>query len=130
MADTNTIAKQETTEVTTPEPTWGGVYFTPRVDVYENDNELVFQCDLPGVRSEDIDLKFENRELTLHGRVWPRHGGLWLANEYGVGDFYRAFTINEEVDPARITADYKLGVLTIHLPKKDEVKPRKIAIQT
>jgi HSP20 family protein len=130
MTNTNAVAKKEPTEVTTPETTWGGVYFTPRVDVYETDNELVFQCDMPGARPEDIDLRFENHELILHGKVTPRHNREFLFSEYGVGDFYRAFTINEQVKPDQISAEYKLGVLTVHLPKKEEAKPRRIAIQS
>jgi HSP20 family molecular chaperone IbpA len=85
---------------------------------------------MPGVNPSEIDLRFENHELVLHGKVAPRYAGHWFVNEYGVGDFYRAFTINEEVDPNQIAADYKLGVLTVHLPKKEEVKPRRIAIKS
>jgi HSP20 family protein len=85
---------------------------------------------MPGVRPEDLDLHYENGELTLHGRVFPRQqNARYQLCEFGIGDFYRTFTVNVEVDPSRITADYKLGVLTVHLPKKEEVKRRRIQIK-
>lgn len=130
MAENTSVATKETNEVARPEPTWGGTHYTPRVDVYEDENELVFACEMPGVRPEDLDVRYENGELTLHGRVQPRkENANYLLLEYGVGDFYRSFTINVAVDPNRIAADYKLGVLTIRLPKKEEVKPRRIQIK-
>jgi HSP20 family protein len=130
MTDPNAVTNKNATEVTTPETTWGGVYYTPRVDVHETEDALVFQCDMPGAKPDDIDLRFENKELILHAKIAPRHAGQWQFSEYGVGDFYRAFTINEEIKPDQIAAEYKQGVLTVHLPKKDEVKPRRIAIQS
>jgi len=127
---TTTVATKEANEVARPEPTWGGTQYTPRVDVYEDANELVFACDMPGVRPEDLDVRYENGELTLHGRVRARQENVnFLLLEYGVGDFYRTFTVDADVDPNRIAAEYKLGVLTIHLPKKEEVKPHRIQIK-
>jgi len=130
MAEVNALAHKESKEVATPETTWGGTYYAPRVDILETDDELTFYCDLPGVRPEDLDLRFEKDELVIHGKVRPRYpeGKFWL-EEYGTGDFYRAFTIYEEVDPDRISAELKRGVLVIHLPKREEVKPKRIAIR-
>ena len=117
-------------EQTTPESTWGGTYFTPRVDIFETADELTLLADLPGVRSEDLDLRYENGELLLHGKVAPRHSGaqMWL-NEYEIGDFYRAFSINESIDSSRISAACKNGVLTVHLPKTERAKPKQIAVK-
>jgi HSP20 family protein len=130
MAERNTVATKESTDVAKTEPTWGGTYYTPRVDVYEDENELVFLCDMPGVKPDQIDLRFENGELTLHGHAEPRQNNpnyrLW---EYGVGDFYRSFNVGAEFDAGRISAEYKLGVLTVRLPKREEIKPRRIQIR-
>lgn len=105
--------------------------YIPRVDIYETDDELVFACDMPGAKPDDIDLRFENGELTIHGRVREEESGRkYFLHEYGLGDFYRSFTVNEAIDPDRISAEYKRGVLTVHLPKKEEAKPKKIAIKT
>lgn len=113
-----------------PESTRGGVFFTPRVDIYETDQELVLLADLPGVRPEDVDLRYERGELILHGRVKaeekPRR---YLLHEYDSGDFYRAFSIHESIDHTRISAEVKRGVLTVHLPKAEPARPRQIAVK-
>jgi HSP20 family protein len=117
-------------EATTPEQTRGGPYFVPRVDIFETDKELTLFADVPGVRSEDVDLRYEGGELILHGRVQPRHKGRnFLLNEYEVGDFYRAFTIHESIDPGKISAECKNGVLVVHLPKVAQAQPRQIAVR-
>jgi HSP20 family molecular chaperone IbpA len=105
-------------------------HFTPRVDIYETDKELVLYADLPGVRPEDVDLRCEQGELVLHARVKPRTDGQhFLVNEYGVGDFYRVFTVHETIDNTRIQAEFKNGVLTVHLPKVEPAKPRQIPVR-
>jgi len=108
-----------------------GLYFTPRVDILETEDELTLLADMPGVRPEDADVRFENGELVVHGRCPDRHAERsFLYAEYGVGDFYRVFTINEDVDSSKIAAELKNGVLTVHLPKAEAVKPRKIAVKS
>jgi HSP20 family protein len=104
--------------------------FTPRVDIVETGDELVLFADLPGVKPEDVDLKFERGELILHGKVAQRQPqNKFLYSEYGIGDFYRSFAIGEHLDMGRITARMVNGVLEVHLPKTDAVKPRKISVQ-
>ena len=111
-------------------PTRSGVTYTPRFDVWEDDNEFVLSGDLPGATPDGLDIRFNNRELTIWCRVAPRHSGVnFWAQEYGVVDYYRSFTVGEMVNPDAITAELKDGVLTIHLPKKEEARPRKIAIK-
>jgi HSP20 family protein len=130
MAENAAVATKGSTEVSRPESTWGGVYYTPRVDIFESAEEMVVACDMPGVKPADLNVHFENGELILHGKVLPRQSpAAFDVNEYGVGDFYRSFTINGAFDPSKIVAQYKLGVLTVHLPKREEVKPKRIAIK-
>jgi len=113
------------------EPTREGVFFTPRVDIVETEKELVVYADLPGVRPEDVELRYERGELILHGKVRTRtYGRPVLLNEYGVGDFYRAFTIHENLDPGKIEAECKNGVLTVHLPKVEAARPRQISVKS
>jgi HSP20 family protein len=127
---TNVTVPKEVAEVAAPETIKGGVYYTPRVDVYETPEELVVLCDLPGVKPENLELKVERGEMSLHGKVPPRPETVeLLTGEYGVGDFFRSFTISTEVKVKRITAEYKLGVLTVHLPKTEAVKPKRIPIK-
>lgn len=122
--------KTKANELTKPEPARGsGTYYTPRVDVWETKNELLFHADMPGVKPEDVSLHYENGELTLHARVQPAAARQRsFLNEYEVGDYVRTFTVNEEIDPGKIHADFKQGVLTVKLPKREEVKPRRISI--
>jgi HSP20 family protein len=113
-----------------PEATRGGVYFTPRVDIVETDGELTLYAEVPGVRPEDVDLRYEKGELFLHGRVLPRQQKqTMLLQEYEDGDFYRAFTINESIDAERISAECKNGILIVHLPKVEAVRPRQIKVR-
>jgi HSP20 family protein len=130
MPETKLPAQKGRAEQATPESTRGGVYFTPRVDIYETEKELVLCADVPGVRPEDVDLRFERGELLLHGRVSPRQPEEeFLLQEYEVGDFYRAFTIHESIDTNKITAECKNGVLTVHLPKAEAVLPKQITVR-
>ena len=116
-------------EVTSAETTLGGTTYSPRFDIWENDDEMVLYGDLPGVLPNSLDVRFENPLLTIHGKVSPRHNGdNCLHAEYGVGDFHRTFTIGEAIDTERISAELQNGVLTVHLPKSEKVKPRRIEV--
>jgi HSP20 family protein len=123
------LAKQEQGSAATVERTQGGITFSPRIDIWETDQSLVLRADMPGVGPEDLDIEFENRELRIHGRVTPRHPDVrFLYGEYSVGDFYRTFAISEAIDASKISAELKHGVLTLHMPKTEAVKPRKIEV--
>jgi HSP20 family protein len=96
----------------------------------ETEEELLLLADLPGVKPEDVDVRFDDGELIIDGRCAPRHEGAnYLLSEYGVGDFYRAFSISEYIDCQKISAELKDGVLTVHLPKAETVKPKKITVK-
>jgi HSP20 family protein len=133
MADmTTSTANKDRSEVARPEMTRGGLYFTPRVDIYETDKELTLYAELPGVQPSDVDLHYEQGELVLQGRLRPRPAGgrrnvLW--QEYEEGDFYRAFTISESIDASRIEAECKNGALVVHLPKAESARPRQIQVR-
>lgn len=104
--------------------------FTPRVDVYETEQELLLFADMPGVDPNAIDLHYERGELRLTGKVKPRSNvGNLVFREYELGDFQRSFQIRESIDASRIEAEYKNGVLTVHLPKAEAVKPKRVAVK-
>jgi len=113
------------------ESTRGGRYYVPNVDIIETDDELLVLADVPGAKSEDIEVQFDNGVLTIYAKVPPRQGQgtRWLLREYGVGDYYRAFSIGEEIDASRISAELKDGVLTLHLPKREAIKPKRIEVR-
>ena len=109
----------------------GTTTYSPRFDVWENDDELVLYGDLPGVASEDLDIHFEKGELKIYGKVAPRNANVELLyGEYGIGDFHRSFSVSEAIDARRSQADLKNGVLTVHLPKREAVKPRRIEVKS
>lgn len=119
------------TEENRAERTRTGQYYRPHVDILEKDDDLVLVADMPGVKNDAIDINFEDGVLTIEGSVEPRYGDKvnFLLCEYGIGDFYRTFRVSEQVDSNRIHAEYADGVLTIHLPKAEQAKPRKIMVK-
>jgi HSP20 family protein len=87
---------------------------------------------MPGVKPDEIDIKFENGTLTIYGvaeRKDVYENGGFLLREYGIGDYYRAFEISEHIDAERISAEYRDGVLTLHLPKVEAAKARRIEVR-
>jgi HSP20 family protein len=117
-------------DVAPVECTNGGTTYRPKFDIWENDDEMVLFGDLPGVIPEDLEVRFENPVLTIHGKVSPRHNDIkFLHGEYGIGDFHRTFTVGEAIDSERISAELKNGVVTVHLPKSEKVKPRRIEVK-
>jgi HSP20 family molecular chaperone IbpA len=124
--------KTETPAKTRPgEPSRGATTYSPRVDLVETEDELVLFADLPGVRSEEVDIRCEEGELQIHGKAQPRQDAnvSYLTQEYGVGDFQRSFRLGETIDPGKISAELKNGVLTLHLAKSEKVKPRRIDVK-
>jgi len=131
MTDTLVKQPEQAAEAANVERTRDVRMYSPRVDIWENDAELVLYADLPGVSVKDLDIRFEDRELIIHGHAEPRQRETgYLYNEYGVGDFYRTFAINETIDVEKISAEVHNGVLTLHLPKTEDAKPRRIEVKS
>ena len=125
------VKQQAQGDAATVERTRTGPTFVPRFDILERGDELILYGDLPGVGPDDLEVRFEDGQLIVHGRVAPRHAECeFLGGEYGIGDFYRVFAIGEAIDAEKISAELNRGVLTLHLPKSEAVKPRKIAVQS
>ena len=132
MANQTDIEKHETQELQRVERTRAGRTFVPNVDIVEQENELLLLADMPGVKADDLDIRYERGELIIHGRVRSRQDvqQSYMLREYGVGDFYRVFQVGEAIDSNRIEAQVNDGVLTLHLPKTEQAVPRKITIKT
>lgn len=106
--------------------------YVPVCDIVERDDEWTVFADLPGTTADNVDINFERGVLTIHAAVQGRPNEQqtnYLRREYGVGGFHRTFEIGEGIDADRIRAEFKHGVLTLHLPKADSVKPKKIAVK-
>jgi len=132
MANEDSITKPTADEVDAAEHTRCGCYYRPGVDILERADELVVLADLPGASGDKIDIDFKEGTLTIHAQVEPRQAEdqEYLVHEYGVGDYHRSFQVSEAIDASKITAEYAEGVLTLHLPKAEAARPRKIAVKT
>ena len=107
--------------------------FTPSFEVTETKDAYLFRADLPGVKEQDLEISLTGTRLSISGhREQERHnqGDTFYASERSYGSFTRSFTLPEGVDAENVTADLKSGVLTLTVPKKPEVQPKKIAIGT
>jgi HSP20 family protein len=101
------------------------------VDIYENEEDIVITAELPGVDKNDMTVDVTGRVLTLKGER-SIHNEVKEDNYYRqercYGKFERCFTLPVEVDPDKIKADYKDGVLKINIPKAEESKPKQVTI--
>lgn len=103
--------------------------FDPPTDVHASDEEVVFVCDVPGLKQDDLEVSLENRVLTIKGiRKFDRKEGAQVMLGRAYGSFSRAFTLPDYVDDEKLTAHLADGVLTVRIPKQAKAKPRKIPI--
>jgi HSP20 family protein len=106
--------------------------WVPPVDIYQNgDHEVVLKAELPDMTREDIDITVDNGTLTIKGE--KRLASEVKEEQYHrierrYGAFSRSFTLPRAVDPAKVAADYRNGVLTVRLPLREEAKPRQIKV--
>jgi len=127
---------QETTQVTQPkttqaaESTRGRPVVAPPVDIYENQEQYLVLADLPGVRTDDVQIHFEDGELTIRASRADVGDGEVLGAEFSAADYVRRFSIPETVDASKIDAKLQAGVLHLTLPKASRVRPRQIAVKS
>ena len=106
--------------------------WTPAVDIYETEDELVVKADIPEIDPKSVGIQLENGTLTLKGErkfEEQKSGRGFHRIERSYGSFVRAFSLPESVDSDKVKADYKSGVLTVTLPKKEVAKPKTINVQ-
>ena len=106
--------------------------WTPSVDILETENDLVVKMDIPEVDLNDVDIRMENHTLTVKGeRKFEKRedSKAYHRIERSYGSFARTFTLPDTVDTEHVRADYKNGVLSIVLPKKEVAKPRSIKVE-
>lgn len=105
--------------------------FVPAFEVKETKEGFVFKADLPGVEEKDLDVSVTGDRITISGKRETEHkeeSDRYYAFERSYGSFSRSFTLPEDVNAEGVQASLKDGVLTVMLPKKPEVKARKIPI--
>ena len=130
MTPEQEIATREKQEAQGAEKTRPGRYFVPAVDIRENENELKLWADMPGVSEKDAEVSLNDGVLTIAGKVSPAAYDKLspLYTEYNVGNYFRQFELNEDIDEARIKARMRNGVLEVELPKRERARPRRIEV--
>jgi len=106
--------------------------WAPAVDIQETDNEYVVKADLPEVKKEDVKVEFEDGVLTVEGerkQEKEEKGKKFHKVERAYGKFVRRFALPTEVDATKVSAEFKEGVLNVHLPKSPNGKPKSISVK-
>lgn len=110
----------------------GGQGWLPELDLQETDEELVAYASVPGVDKKDISIDVTENTLTLKGErkeAREEKGKNWLCREQACGTFYRAIQLPASVDPQKVRASDKNGVLEIHMPKTEATKGRHVNVE-
>ncbi len=104
----------------------------PRIDLFEADETIMMTVDLPGVSEEDIDIVLEKDRLTISGIMAEQapEGYRPVYSEFWRGDYKRSFVLSDDIDRDNIEAHFENGVLRLSLPKAEQAKARKIALQS
>ncbi len=104
--------------------------FVPTTDIFETEPSLTLVLEMPGVDKSNVDINIENGVLTVQGSLdFSKYQNLQpVYTEYNIGHYHRAFSLSNKVDQGKISAEMKDGVLTLVLPKVEEAKPRRIAV--
>ena len=106
----------------------GRRYLAPPVDIVETDEGLLLVADVPGLDEQNLEISVDQGVLTIEGKA-PFGSGAMLWREYAMDGYWRQFQLTDIYDAAKAKAEVRYGVLTLHLPKAEAAKPRKIAIE-
>ena len=124
---------REKQEVASPaEQMKPGLVFTPDVDIFETDSEIILLADMPGVKADELTVDLRDNVLTLIGgaEVAAATDEQVIVGEFQTGRYYRQFNLSEVIDQGKIDAQLNDGVLRLQLPKVAKATPRKIAVKT
>lgn len=105
--------------------------WTPSVDISEDNKEYVVRAELPGLRKQDVSVTFENGVLNISGERQQQKeekGRRYHRVECSYGKFSRSFTLPADTNPSQINAEFKDGVLYVHVAKSESAKPKQIAV--
>jgi HSP20 family protein len=108
------------------------IEFMPRVDIRETENHLDLTFEVPGMKKDDIKIVVKNKVLTVSGKRESRtetEKDRFVRNEIVAGAFSRSFTLPDTVGDDSIQAEYKNGLLTVTLAKREEAKPKEIEVK-
>ena len=102
-------------------------YISPAVDIYETEEGLTLIADVPGLSEKSLNISIEQGILTIEGEA-ATGAGNFQYREFVMGGYWRQFQLSETLDAEKARAEVKHGVLTLHLPKAEAAKPKRIAI--
>lgn len=102
---------------------------TPAVDIFENDDEILLHIDMPGVVKEDISVDIDNGTLAISGVRKLTTNGTTTYEEFSDVEYVRNFSVPQSIEVDSVNAELKNGILKLHLPKSDAVKPRQIEVR-
>ena len=111
----------------------GSTWSSPAIDMYQTDNDVVVKADLPGIKADEVQINVNGDVLTIKGETKQqdeKKDKSWHIREHRWGAFERSIRLPSGVIADRANADFDNGVLTITLPKSEEVKPRTISVKT
>ena len=100
----------------------------PVVDIYENEDEILLHADMPGVMKDKITINVDNGKLEISGARHLQSKGTGSWKEFSDVEYRRVFSVPQSIDVGKVNADFKEGVLRLHLPKTEAAKPRRIEI--
>lgn len=122
--------KQEVETTAAEQLQHSGSAYSPDVDIYVSDEAAVFLVEMPGVAKGDVSIQVdENDSLIIRGKNSFREPKNPVLRQYNTGDYYRAFMLSDEYDKEKIAARLDNGLLEVTIPKREEVKPKKIEIK-
>ena len=113
--------------------TKGNGYAFPRIDLHQNENNIILTAELPGIKAEDLDISVQDKVITLRGKREQsdlKKGESWLHQEQSYGEFSRSFRLPYRIDSEKVDAKLKDGVLTLTLPKSEESQTKQIQIKS
>src|SRR5678809_42847 len=137
--DRHELESQLATLLSTREPTANGgkealtvAQWSPLVDITEDEKEYLIKAELPDMKKEDVHLTVEHEVLAISGeRTFEKEeqGKKYHRIERAYGSFVRSFSLPEDADGSKVSADFKDGMLHVHLPKSQKAKPKAIEIK-
>lgn len=129
MKESTVPTKAEAPEAQAPATREESRTLVPAVDIFEIEEGLAVIVDLPGVDKDHVDVNVDNNILTIKGVVEKVEQGDPLYREYKLLDFFRQFELSDRIDREKIRAEMRNGVLTLHLPKAEHAKPKRISVE-
>lgn len=115
-----------------PTSDWQGRFIRPAVDIFENAEGITLKADMPGVSKERLDIRVEGNSLLVEGTIGIEAGSEMSALYADMRStlYRRSFAIGNELESEKIDANLRDGVLTLRIPKRAELRPRRIEIKS